>query len=402
MKKHLNYSAAVLLILLCLGSISCKKKKEADPVAVKNKYSTMLCVGSWPNTAYYISQFPSLTEGTIDLKGNGAEITSKVYAQDVIQKNGFYYHANFSAGKLGKYHVEDGVLITDQEIPFTYLNWSSYAWIGNETVVLFGTNGDQNEARYAILTVATMQVSTGVLDLEEIPTDFDAYMLGFAEYRGDKLYVGYGFGSTDYSNYPTMTYYQKALVATFNYPAMTLAASTEDTRTTGAGGPIVYAPCSFVDENNDLYFISDPVYNYDYTSPSAIYRIKSGSNVIDNSYYFDFSATVNDGKGPAMWYIGNGKAIIRTRVAGQSIDTDHSFSIVNVHTGAFVKTLDLPADKGERMVQAVVVEDGKAYIAVNSADRDFVYVYDPIADTLTKGVEIVGGVDYILRLEKLN
>src|SRR5690606_2760996 len=188
--------------------------------------------------------------------------------------------------------------------------------------------------------------------------------------------------------------------AVVNYPTMTINNTITDIRSTTPGGPTVYAKASFIDEAGDLYFVTDPVYNYDYTSPSVIYRIKSGQTVLDNTYYFDLSANTSGGKGAAMWYIGNGKAIIRTRVAGQSIDADHSFTVVNVQNGSFIKTLDLPADKGERMVQAVIVEDGKAYIAVNSADKDYIWEYNPATESLTPGAEFIGGIDYILRLEK--
>lgn len=390
--------AFVALLGLALNGCSNDDDTEKTDPTVEGKYSAVLCVGSWPNTAYYIADVPSLTEGTISLQGNGAEMTGKVYAQDIVQKNGFYYHANFNSGRLGKYHVENGALLVDKEVPFTWLNWSSYAWADNETLVIFGTG--ESEGRYAIVKVADMTVTTGKLNLEALPKGFDEYNIGFAEYRANKLFVGYGFGSSDFTNYPNMPVYSKFHVAVINYPAMTTESTISDTRTTTPGGPVVYAPASFIDENNDIYFISDPVSGYDYKSPSSVYRIKSGSTQLDADYYFDFSAKVNKEMGAAMWYIGNGKAIIRTRTAGQSIDADHSFSVIDIKNGAFIKKLDLPADKGERMVQAVIVENGKAYIAVNAADKDYIWEYDPASDKLTKGAEFIGGIDYILRLEK--
>jgi len=403
MKKLLYYSTRVTLALLLAATISsCSKKNEPGPgneEPVKSQYSAILCVGSWPNTAYYIADIPSLTSGSVSLAGNGAEMTGKVYAQDIIQKDGFYYHANFSSGRLGKYHVENNVLIVDKEIAFSWLNWSSYTWVDNNTLVIVGDGN--NEVRYAVVKVDNMTVTTGKLNLNAKPDGFDAYTIGFAQYRDNKLFIGYGFGSTDYTNYPAMPVYPKAYVAVVSYPAMTVDKSIEDTKTTTFGGPNVYAPSSFVDENNDLYFISDPVYNYDYTSPSLMYRIKSGSTEIDPAYSFNFSAAANNEKVPAMWYIGNGKAIVRSRINGESIDADHYFSVIDVRNGKLIKKLDLPVDKGERMVNAVIVEDGKAFIAVNAADKDYIWQYDPATDQLTKGVEFVGGIDYILRIEKL-
>lgn len=402
MKKLSSYSTRLIFLALFAAFLwGCKKDNDGDGGGPpeESKYSAVVCVGSWPNTAYYIADVPSLKAGTINIQGSGAEMTGKVYAQDVLQKDGFYYHANFGSGRLGKYHVQNGILIADKEVPFTWLNWDAYVWPDDKTLVIFGYAED--EARYAIVKVDDMTVSTGTLDLEPIPDGFATYALGFAEYRNNKIYLGYGFLSDDWSQYPIMAVHQQFHVAALNYPTMDIEASSSDTRSTTPGGTMVYAPSSFQDENKDIYFISDPVYGYNYGSPSVVYRIKNGSNEIDPTYYFDFSAEVDNGMGAAMWHIGNGKAIVRTRVAGESIDADHSFSLIDVRTGTFIKKLDLPADKGERMVQALIMEDGKAYIAVNAVDRDYIWEYDPIADKLTPGAEFIGGIDYILRLEKL-
>lgn len=402
MKRSIKGIALSLAILLITFS-SCTKKKDAEPTsdpAAGTKYSAMVIVGSWPNTAYYLVDVPSFDSGEITLKGNGAEMTAEVYAQDVIQKDGYYYHANAGSGQLGKYHVESGKLVTDKKVPFTLLDWSSYTWIDNTTLALFGTNGDQNEGKYAIIETSNLQVlSSGTLDLVDLPTGFVAYAIGFAEYRDGKVFLNYGFrGSWD--NYPTMLVPEKGYVAVFNYATKTVEKSAESASMTTPGGPTVYAPTSFIDENKDLYFITDPVYHYDNTTPSKVYRIKNGSTEIDASYDFNFSSQVNNGMGAAFWYIGNGKAIVRTRVAGTSIDAEHSFSLIDVHSGTFIKKLALPADVGERMVQAVVVDNGKAYIAVNGTAKDYIAIYDPATDQLTEGAQFTGGIDYLIRIEK--
>lgn len=242
--------------------------------------------------------------------------------------------------------------------------------------------------------------SSGELAVEDLATGMAAYNVGFAEYRAGKIFLGYGMRS-NWDNWPVMESHDKTLVAVIDYATMTVDKTLEDAKSTSPGGPNVYCPYSFVDENGDLYFITDPVDGYNYTQPSHIYKIANGQTELDATYNFDFSSSVSDGMAAAIWYIGDGKAIIRTCVAGKSIDADHSYSIVDVHTGAFIKTLDLPTDKGERYVQAVVVESGKAYIAVNSSEKDYVWIYDPATDKTTKGIEFVGGLDYILRLEKL-
>ncbi|WP_235964421.1 DUF4374 domain-containing protein [Pedobacter gandavensis] len=399
MNTLFKYSTKLFLfVMLMLSIIGCEKRNIGN-VEQGTKYAAVLCVGSWPNTAYYISSIPSLTSGTISLKGNGAEMTGKVYAQDVVQRDGFYYHMNSTSGRFGKYHVENGALIIDKEIPFAYLSWSSYAWADNNTLVIFGEGN--GEARYAVVKVDVMTVKTGKLNLNAIPKGFQQYSFGFAQYRDSKLFLGYGFASSDWSLFPNMPVYPKSYVAVIDYHTMAVEKSLEEHRTTGLGSLNVYAPSSFVDENNDLYFISDPVSGYDYQAPSAMFRIKSGSTEIDPGYFFNYSASADQEKAPAMWYIGSGKAIVRSRLNGESIDADHYYRLIDVKSGTMIKKLDLPADKGERMVNAVIVEDGKAFIAVNAADRDYIWQYNPATDQLTKGVEFIGGIDYILRIEKL-
>lgn len=400
MNRFFSYPAKAILIALtafALNGCSDSDDNGNTPVEEAGKYSAVLCVGAWPNTAYYIADVPSLMSGSISLKGNGAEMTGKVYAQDIIQKDGFYYHANFGSGRFGKYHVEKGALVVDKEVPFTFLNWSSYVWVDDQTLIVLGDA--EGEGRYGIVKVADMSITTGKFDLKAKPKNFTGYNFGFAEYRDGKLFLGYSFAFSDWNLKP-LPANPEFNVAVVSYPSMKIESTISDARTTTPGGPIVYAPASFKDENGDIYFITDPVSGYDYKSPSAVYRIKNGATTLDPAYYFDLSAKTSNGMGAAMWYVGNGKAIVRTRLGGESIDADHSFSVIDVKTGAFVKTLALPADKGQRMVNAVVVEDGKAYIAVNGENQDNIWEYDPAADKLTKGAEFVDGIDFILRLEK--
>lgn len=388
-----------MIAVLAATALSCSDD-DSNNNSDEGPYSALLCVGAWPNTAYYIANFKSLTEGEISLVGNGAELTGKVYAQDVIQRNGFYYHANAGTGKLGKYHVDNGALVTDVEIVLTSVDWSATSWVDDNTLAIFGTKDD--EVRYAIVNVSTMEITKeGTLGVTALPEGFAQYMVSFAEYRANKFFVGFTMIS-GWENYPVMETYGSTLVSVVSYPAMTVDATLEDERSSTPGGPNVYAPTVFTDENNDIYFITDPVYAYDMESPSVVYRIKSGETTFDSEYFYNLSEDTEGGMGAAFWYIGDGKAIVRTRVAGESIDAEHSFSLINVHDGSFIKKLDLPADLGERMVQAVIVENGKAYIAVNGAEHDYIWEYDPATDELTEGAEFVGGVDYILRIEKTN
>src|SRR5690606_20925147 len=118
--------------------------------------------------------------------------------------------------------------------------------------------------RYAVVKVNDMAVTTGSLDLEAIPDGFANYTFGFAEYRDGKLFLGYGYLSDDWSQYPDMPVYPEFHVAVIDYPTMQVEKSLTDDRGNSAGGSPVYAPSSFIDEAGDLYFLTDPVNCYDY------------------------------------------------------------------------------------------------------------------------------------------
>ncbi|RZL99146.1 MAG: DUF4374 domain-containing protein, partial [Pedobacter sp.] len=158
---------------------------------------------------------------------------------------------------------------------------------------------------------------------------------------------------------------------------------------------------------NDIYFTTVPEGGWDYEAGSVLYRIKSGTDVLDNTYTFDFSSKSNGHTAQAIWYIGNGQAIVRVRIPADRSNADFYykwdsyFSIVNVRTGAVIKKLNLPVDKGEVYVQAVIIEDGKAYIMLNEANAaGAIWEYDPSNAKLTKGATFGAGYDYLLRLDK--
>lgn len=393
-------------VMIAAGIASCKKSTEGDKpdVVEEKKYGALLMIGSWPNTAYYIAEVSSLKEGQVGLKGTGVNVSTIVNDQGLIQKDGFYYYYNNSTGRLGKYHIENDALVTDKEVPFNQMaSVSSHVWADDQTLVLFGANGDNDKIMYALVNINTLQATGGTLDLPASPESEYKYTdVGFAEIRSGKIYLGFGH-SADWPGTP----YPKVRVAVIAYPSMAVGKILEDDKSKWPGGPTRYTPYSFIDENNDIYFITAPDNGSDYDAGSFVYRIKSNTDELDASYNFDFSSQSNGHTAQAIWYIGNGEAIIRARIPADRSQPDFYykwdsyFSVVNVRTGKVIKKLDLPTDVGEIFVQAVVVEDGKAYIMVNDANTNgYVWEYNPADGKLTKGLEFGAGYDYLLRIDK--
>ncbi|MBE9586435.1 hypothetical protein IM792_18425 [Mucilaginibacter sp. JRF] len=397
-----------LAIATAISFTACKKSDDAPTTNTDTgeiKYGALMMVGAWPNTTYYIAGLSSLKEGTIDLKGKGVNMSAIAQDQGFIQRNGYYYYYNGDNGRLGRYHIANDLLVTDREVPFTQMSgFSSHIWADDNTLVVFGTNTDQTKIRYAIINATTLASTGGEINTTA-PTDaaYTRIGVGFAEYRSGKIFIGYGYL---HANWPTPSY-PKVLVAAVNYPSMTVSTLLEDSKSRWPGGPTRYNPYSFVDENGDLYFATVPEGGWDYDGASLIYRIKSGTEVLDNTYNFDYSAKAGGNTVQAMWYIGNGQAIVRGRIPADRSNADFyynwdsNFALINVQTGAVVKKFDLPTDKGQIYVQAVIVEDGKAYLLVNGANSNgAIWEYDPATDKLTKGATFGAGYDILLRLDK--
>ena len=139
---------------------------------------------------------------------------------------------------------------------------------------------------------------------------------------------------------------------------------------------------------------------------SGIFRIKKDQSVIDN-YFFNISESIIKNHAYGMWPLGGNKAIIRTERKDLFKDlNDHykvaqfEFYVLDLQTKV-IKKLNLPLDKGTRK-QCVIVQNGIAYIAINSAkEGNFIWLYDIQKESLKKGLQLAGNTDYILRIDTL-
>ena len=92
-------------------------------------------------------------------------------------------------------------------------------------------------------------------------------------------------------------------------------------------------------------------------------------------------------------------------VVSDNTDVTHvyGYAVVDLANGTIIRKLsELPLDKGE-MLETVVVDENNAYIMVNSqSGKDYIWIYDIATEAVNPGLEIAGGYDYMLRIDKLN
>jgi hypothetical protein len=388
-----------LALPFLLGIAGCSSK-ETSP----KKYSiyAMMKDGS-----EYIIQTDSLDALTIDPAADGSKVTIKDLWSDLIVKDGFYYRLDWKTETFFKYRVEgDHLLELDTvKLPgFSFLE--TYHWVNKDTILLITYNKHIRKILYTKLNVSDFTLKTGDMEIPAPAGMFNWMSIGFARLRKDRLFVGYTYHTTSTNGFTTS---DTAHVSVLKYPEMTSVQVFKDTRSTYPGGINTEEPFTFTDEKGDFYYIACPgiaLGNHP-DKPTGIYRIKSNEEHPDSSFFINISASAIQNHAYGIWYVGNGKAIVRSERKGLFTGMkDHykvahfDFYVVELATGK-TERLALPLDKGTAR-QCVIYKDGIAYITINSDTAgSYVWTYHPQTKTLKRGMKFEGAIDYILRIDEL-
>lgn len=407
MKRFIKPSFYFLFLstLLIATTISCSSNDNSGDASADGKadYALWLQLGSWPNTTQYIVGVDDLTKGSVSLVGNGAEVTSKA-DYGIIAKNGFYYYPSTSSnfGKMTKFEFKNNQLSVVKEVPFTYQKAiNCYTWVDDNTLVLIGTNGDGNKVLYTVVNATTLEIKNGELALPAIAAGYMSYNQGNVEYSNGKLYVAF----SNMAVWPALAK-PGMHIAVINYPSFSVEKVIESSEADGNGGSNMWMPTSCTDESGDIYMLFFADWMTATTSPTKLFRIKKGTTALDSSYSFNLGTALGGETAVGFWYIGNGKAIVKyedSQIIAANPDGlfNTKFALINITTSTVIKKLDLPADKGSQL-QNVIASEGKVFIQVNAeTTKDYVWEVNTTTGAVTPGVEIVGGYDYILRLDNL-
>ena len=394
-----------LCTLAIVGLISCSNDDNNPDEQIiddgKSDFALWLQLGSWPNTTQYVVGVDDLTTGEISLEGNGDEVTSKA-DYGIVGRDGYYYYPSSSTdfGKLTKFEYKDNKLQVVKEVPFTYQNAiNSSVWVDENTLVFIGRNGTFDKVIYSVVNTSDLKVTNGEFAFPELPEEYASITVDNVESVNNKLYISFNY----VKQWP-----EKGgdfiSVAEVEYPSMNVLSVSQDKRTYGMGGTNMWEQASDVDESDNIYMLFSPRWAFEATNVSALYKINNGQNSFDQSYFFNLTGDLG-GEPTGFWYIGNGKAIVKyiqtDMVGNRDIKFNASFALIDVNQKTVIKKLALPLDKGSGLA-SVIVENGKAYIAVNAEkEKDYVWEVDSANGNVKAGLEIVGGYDYILRLDKL-
>ncbi len=387
------------------GLSACKKDNKGGTTdeKVNGEYAVIYSVGD----DSYLLNINSLTEGKVSPKGSGIDVSQIfTWGENIIQKGRYFYFLN-PTGRFSKHLYQDGKLTKEGEIPFTafpspYVGWS--LWLDNNQV-MFGPRGSN---LYAIINVSSMTiVKSGEFDLPSVPAGHSRRVYS-AFTSGNKVMIGYGL-----YNEVTQLTTDESYLASMDLPSLANFKVTSKDGRSAPAGPLRNGYFGqFVDNGND-YLLTHPMPMLGGNKPNmptGFFRIKAGTDTFDPNYFFNISALTNGDNQLGVCYVGNGKAILANAKDAKNRVKEKDdwwyadmweYLVVDVNAQKVIKRLDFPPLLNSR---SAIVLDGKAYIAVNDpkADAIYVYEYDPIADTLKKGLRIDGGSDNTPILYKLN
>ena len=399
MSKNFKLYPFLLALAIIPLLYACKSDNEETPEPTEEtqeKYAVWLQIGSYPNTTQYVLGTNSLTEGSINLTGHGAEVTGKS-DYGIITKGGYYYYYNTTSGRLSKFKYEKELYNTVLEVPFTHLaSIGGFTWIDDKTLFLVGTNGDAQKVHYSVVNTETLKTTNGVLDAPAVPAGFEKISLGNIEYTNGRVFVQFGFTA----KYPA-PWQMKTSIGVVDYATLKYEKTLENTISAGPGTNKLWLSSSFVDDSGNTYFATNVEWSNIPDKKTAIYRIKKGTTVLDESY------VVNSGtlgyQGVGLFYIGGSKAILKyidPAVTGSA--HIYAFAVMDLETGKITRKLSEIPNDADAYIQNIIVENGKVFMVTNAeTGKDYVYIYDIAAQTVKTGMEMIGGYDWILRIDKM-
>lgn len=349
-----------------------------------------------------LSSAASLTSGTVSPIGNGFEQPG--WSSFFNGPNAIYSGVYTSAPEYTKYEMKDGELTKGSSF-FTDLGIYAHDFVDKSNMVLIGSprEGLSEKKIYHVDTDKMEIINTVISDFGNNAQDS---LLGFpvdVKVMGNKMFVAYynmharGDFSTPKSNV--------ARVAVFDYPSFNFIKEISDSRTTNISR--YYSTNGLeADEDGNIYTYSPSSLACGYApTPEkncGILRIKKGETEFDPNYFIDFEELSGGYKINDMFYVANGKAVVRVL---KEDETNPQYlwatyapigetplmdlGILDLNTKTFTLLPDVPKSGGGWNA-AHLVEGNKLYIGVSNLSYSSVYVIDVEAGTATEGVDVDG------------
>jgi len=400
--NHVTIYLGILLVAFAFGG--CRRSQQSTNESANDGKRYAFYVRSRDGREYF-KITDDLTSGILRPVSDGQLLDKMNIGRELMIVRDNLYHFDYQSHILRKLALQGEELGVSQSLSMSEFSLENFM-VRGDSLLLLGLDTTYSRPLFSWIDTRHMRIiREGILPLPLSTSGENSISIGFSYLTGDTLLVGYNFVSVNKQEYRAS---DTIRTAAMRIPSMELIQVSGEARSTYPGGLNTIQPYSFADENGDFYFVSSPgiLLGHREDHPTAIFRIRKGSVTTDPTYMVDIKTAIGD-DAYGMWYLGNGKAIVRSEKHGSfqgwnDYHNVHQFSYYTVNLGTGVmERLALPMDKGGRK-DAVLVEDGQALISVNSStEGNYIWVYDLSNGALSKGLRLEDQVDYIFRFDRL-
>ncbi|MBW3517676.1 DUF4374 domain-containing protein [Flavobacterium sp. NKUCC04_CG] len=400
--KRIKFSVFAMLLMGVITT-SCDKSDDSNLVIPIEKGEERYVIAAVPvefsDTADYLLTAESLESGSITTSGNGIEQDGYRYYLTV--KNKFYsmLYGQGGPGAVTTYGLSTSGKLTKTN-DFVTETVQVISEIGGDIMLCKVPRSGQTEARwFNVSTEKNEIVNSGAIDIVQLANNGErAHFTGFT-LVGNKLIAPYmsirGVAGGDVwgTSFPNTTW-----AAVYSYPSMTLEKVITDDRTSYLGG--YYLNGLVRDEKGDAYGFSSANVKGDQdqlltTKPSAIVKIDGKSIDFDKNYFFNLEQVSGGAYIVDFKYAGNGNFIARMINDKASNNDEIKFAAINVYNKTFQWVTGLPSnlkDSGFATKGDYAPMDGKTvYVGINAPEGAYVYKFDAVAATATRGLKVEGG-----------
>lgn len=404
----LNKYSLVFLLGLMMVFASCDQNggMEDDnpppPVPLDTTYYFVGVEAASEPTTDILSLASSLKEGEVSPVGNGYEQASwSSFIQGVDQ---IFAAGYTSAPEFTSYEVVDGALVQGGSF-FTDLGVYAHEVVDESTMILMGSAREGLSAK-KIYVVNTDDMAIENTYTVDFGNDEENNLIAFPvdlKVRGDKMFAAYYMITAD--NAFSTPFADQARVAVFSYPSMEFEKIITDDRAPNLGR--YYSVNTLEeDEQGNIYSFAPSSMACGYfpvpSKNSAVLRIPAGETEFDTDYYIDFEDISGGYKINDMYYVADGKAVVRVVSEDESNISYYwanyaptsevpllATGILDLNAQTFTLLEDIPLSGGG-WESATLKEGNTLYLGVSNSTLARIYSIDVSTGTVTQGASIDG------------
>lgn len=377
-----------------------------DPELIGNSKYILAAVGS-DQLSVYLLTADDLSTGSLSLAGNGIEAEGFTF---VTQNNTLFgsVFGGYSQGPTTAYNLDaNGKLVKGITLNTPSCN---FAVPVNKDAIVQGSVSyfvSSPTSSFTVLNAVNPQItSTASYDMFQMAGNGEmAYINGLFSIGSDELWAPYRCIKGVTGNQWGSDYMDSAWVAIFKYPDMTVKKIIRDNRTSFIGEGGSQQGLEKID-NGDIYAFSTA--RQGSTKPSSVTRIKSGTEVFDQSYLFDIEATSGGYKYARVTYVEGTRFLSEmytdASIAPGAVSGLAKLAIIDVDKKTVTWVVNSPTYALSLFITPTYVESDKETINIPITDASTgvvsIYRVNISTATATKGVDITGASG-IYAIEKM-